>query len=180
MPDSMRVVTALPYSGRPVNESARSAWIRCPASAVRVTALVVTRPAVASNPDFQASLKLLGSRDGGNTSFVLGLSGKGTGFDGAQPPQDAQGNIGVTNPDVRTMWDLALIPDRTNPLGEPVPDWGDGVSVGPQIQDTTNLWVSVEATCHGGFAGEWFGSVVLFASDNVGAIVDFDVESWKS
>ena len=176
----MRVVTALTYVGRPVNEAARSAWIRCPATAERVQALIVTRPAVASNPDFQASLKLLGSRDGGNTSFVLGLSGKGTGFTGAQPPQDTQGNVGVTNPDVRTMWDLALIPDRTNPLGEPVADWGDGVSIGTQIQDTTNLWVAIEATCHGGFTGEWFGSVVLFSSDAAGTVLDFDVTSWKS
>lgn len=180
MPQSMPVVTALPYVGRAVNQSARSAWIRCPATAARVTALLVTRPLVAENPQFQASLRLLGSRDQGQTQFVLGASGKGTGFAGAQPPQTLDGQIGVTNPNVRTMWDLALIPDRLNPLGEPVPDWGDGVSVGPQIIDTSNLWVAVEATCHDGFVGESFYSAVLFATDLQGDALVFDVESWRS
>lgn len=180
MPESIPVVTALTYVGRPVNESARSAWIRCPATATRVHALMVTRPAVAGNPDFQASVKVLASRDGGQTFTQLSDSGKGTGFVGAQPPQDMEGNIGVTNPDVRELWQLAYIPDRVNPLNEPVPEWGDGVRSGPSIQDASNLWLSVEATCHGGFAGEWFGSVILFAEDNTGEFIAFDPSTWKS
>ena len=179
MPNPCKCVTALPPAFWPVNEARNSPWINCPPTAVRVNAVVIPRQSAAVNPEYEASVALFGTRDDGQTVFKLSDPSKGTGYPDAQAPRAPGGEMGIVEPDVKTIWDLEWIDDRTNPQGEGVPPWGDGVFCGPQIVDTTNLRVRVSATCHAGFVGQSWFSVVLIALDADGNSLDWDVSSWR-
>lgn len=179
MPTTCKVVTASPPAFWPVNQPRTSPWIDCPPSAVRIAAVIIPRQAAAVNPAYEASVRLYGTRNGAQTIDVLSDSGKGSGYADALAPRRPEGERGVVEPDVKTIWELEWVDDRTNPAGETVAEWGDSIYCSPQILDTTNLRVQTSATCHGGFSGDCWFAVVLIAFDSAGLSLDWDVTSWR-
>jgi hypothetical protein len=165
-------ITALAYSLAPLGIVFQSAFVRIPADATQIDAILIVHPDRNIDPEFSAQINLLESRDAGKTQKIFGSSGKNSGFaEWTFTPRIVGGSPGEVNPQITENWDLDWSADRD-------PPWGDGIATGKQILDPVNLWIGVSAIIYSGGDAGVNRAVVLVARNLAGESLVFDGASW--
>ncbi|RPI82877.1 MAG: hypothetical protein EHM42_08990 [Planctomycetaceae bacterium] len=158
-----KVITALVYDERPINEPKPSQLARLPDGCTQIDAVIVTSQGVARDVGYKANVSIVGTDQPNGTRITTrSKSGLGNGDPEWTPPQKAGGAVGEIVADISQTWEIEWNPDLDQP-------WGGGIFSGTGVRPEDNfVYAGVDLTVVAAAGGVVSAAVILIARNAAG------------
>lgn len=163
-----KVITALVYDSRPINEIAQSQLARLPDGTTQLDAIIVTADSITKSQEYKANISIVGTGTNNGTAITTrSRSGVGNGEPEWSSPRKAGGALGEIVADIAQTWEIDWDPEAEHP-------WGGGIFSGIQVRPQDNfLWAGVDLTIHAAPGGVVNAAVILIARNDARDTLDW-------